>query len=731
MAGLEHLDQEILADFTTEAAELIESLDRNLVQLEQTPDDAELINASFRAIHTIKGSGGFLALTPITSLAHVAEDALNTLRHAGAVLTADMMDLLLKAADVLRAQIDQLREGRMPDEADQPLIQALRRVGEEGSQRKQKRDTGSVDDAVPAVKQQPQTLELPQAKLDLLEFMVDDLRASLREAGELLEQLRHCEGDDRRVPLARLRDMTGELSRMVEFFEIDAMVREVAALARFAAEIENVQASARPAAYIPAEALLGVLSRRAEALTQRQLLDEPSPALIEQLAAALEGRSDVAPSAPASATTTPSSAPAANTTSGGGTPSGSAATSGGGSAEQTIRVSVDRLESMLNLVGELVLQKNRVLAMNRTLARTGIAHELHEQFEQITSDLNRITADLQVGVMKTRLQPLSKVFGRYPRIVRDLERATGKKIELKIDGGQTEVDRTVLEHIGDPLVHILRNSADHGLEPPEQRTASGKSEAGLIHILARHEGSHVLIRVNDDGRGIDPQVIGKLAVERGLITPDQRQSMSDHQIIQLIFAPGFSTAQQVSQISGRGVGMDVVRSNVAMLNGTIDLDSTPGKGTSVSIRLPLTLAIMPAMILRVAGDLMAVPLANTLEIIRMADAQADTVQHQPVLRWRDQVIPLLDLASLFEMPRRDSNAPGQFAVVIGQGDRQVALRIDEPIGQQEVVIKPLDRSTGRCPAIGSATVREDGGVSLILDAAGLFEMIRKPLAQAA
>ena len=398
--------------------------------------------------------------------------------------------------------------------------------------------------------------------------------------------------------------------------------------------------------------------------------------------------------------------------------------------EQTIRVDVDRLESLLNLVGELVLQKNRAVAMHRDLSDAGIGHELSEQYEQLTSDLDRITDELQFGVMKARLQPLSKLFARYPRLVRDLERATDKQIKLTLEGGETEVDRTVLERIGDPLVHILRNCASHGIETPDQRRDAGKDVTGQIRLVARHEGSHVLIEVSDDGRGIDPDAIGDAAVARRLTTPDELASMTERQKLQLIFAAGFSTAEQVSDVAGRGVGMDVVRSNIAELNGMIDIESRKGEGTTLYLRLPLTLAIMPAMIVQVATEQLAVPLANTHEIVRLDDSTTKTVNGQPTLHWRGDVIPLVDLGTLFQLSG-DDPAARRFALVVALGEQRVALAIDRPRGQQEVVIKPLDRQTGRCPAIGSATVREDGGVSLIVDVAGLFEMLRRPQAQAA
>ena len=399
------------------------------------------------------------------------------------------------------------------------------------------------------------------------------------------------------------------------------------------------------------------------------------------------------------------------------------AQSGQGSSapEQTIRVEIGRLETLMNQVGELVLQKNRIVALFEQVRQIeGIAADLSEQVELSSSTLDRVTGDIQVAVMRTRMQPLDKLFGKYPRLIRDLAQKTGKKIRLNIEGGETEVDKSVLEELGDPLVHLLRNSADHGLEGPEGRLASGKPETGVITLRASHEGNHVRILIIDDGRGLNREAIARKAVENGVIGEQEVASLTDEDVHKLIFMPGFSTAEQVSDLSGRGVGMDVVRTNIENLKGSITVASEPGRGTRFEITIPLTVAIMPAMMIRIAGERFAVPLNAIVEIVRPEPQQLSTIVEGRVIRLRERVLPVLDGAQAVGLsPAGEGEAP--VAVVLGANDKRVALLIAEVLGQQEIVVKPLS-GVSHGGAVSGATVRNDGGVSLILDVA---ELIRR------
>jgi two-component system chemotaxis sensor kinase CheA len=350
-------------------------------------------------------------------------------------------------------------------------------------------------------------------------------------------------------------------------------------------------------------------------------------------------------------------------------------------------------------------------------------------------NLDRVAADIQLAVMRTRMQPLDKLFGKYPRLIRDLSRKTGKQIELVIEGGETEVDKSVIEELGDPLVHLMRNSADHGLEPPEERVATGKGPVGTITLSAANEGGSVKVLVKDDGRGLRREKIAGKAIERGLVSEADVANLSDKDVFNFIFLPGFSTADAVSDLSGRGVGMDVVRTNIEKLKGTIELSSTPGAGTTITITIPLTLAILPAMLVGVADEVYAIPLDAILEIVRPTAEQLTSIGDHPVMRLRETVLPLIKGSDALALPPDKQSAEQPFAVVLTQNDKRVGLMVSRLIGQQEIVVKSLDAlATGGGPgggtggqparrehaAISGATVRDDGGVSLIVDIAALI-----------
>ena len=729
------IDPELLSDFITESGELIEALDQDLVQLEHEPENLELLNGIFRAMHTTKGSGSFLGLNELMEITHAAEDALNALRKGEVKLATDTMDVLLQAVDVVRGQIDALTEGQPMAAAPQELVLALRAVGASGGAKAAAQAPDTTDQPTGERK-----LELDGSKMDLLPFMVDDLCSSLKDMQELLAETDHVQ--QRSQTSARMRQLTEELLRAADFFELEALCAEIAALDEFAAALPDCSEESLGQARPRAAGLLVVVGNRAEALRRAELITAPTETLRQRLTCAITGGTLAAEAVldagataedalrvdnvvPAAADDAPNDeeAPAEVAEEAPGAIAGdqeqaTSKTDPGDRVhvEQTIRVDVARLETLLNLVGELVLQKNRVLG----LARRQNQGTNTEYFTQVASDLDRVTGDLQLGVMKMRLQPLNKQFSRYPRVVRDLARNTGKQIDLLITGGETEVDKSVLEGLGDPLVHLLRNCADHGIESPEKRQAAGKDPTGKVHLSAQHEGNHVLIRIIDDGGGIDSQRVGAKAVERGLVTADELESMSPPQILQFVFAPGFSTAETVSDLSGRGVGMDVVRTNIARLNGTVNIDSVQGVSTTVSLKIPLTVAIMPAMMVGVNDALYAIPLTSIVEIVLPEEAQLSTVRGEPVMRLRERVLPVVDLRSRLEAgaPSSDDQA---FAVVVALGEQYAALLVTKLIGQQEIVIKPLDDLFEQTRAVSGAMVREDGGVSLIIDVSELLK----------
>jgi len=750
-------DPEVINDFLTESGELLEELDADLVSLEDASDDPELLNKVFRALHTIKGSASFLALANLVEIAHVAEDALNVARKGEVAIDRRFMDLLLAAVDVLKQQFAQLEAGESLAKPPAELVAGLSAIasGEGAPASDDEPDPAPVaaPAASPAAEHADRPLQLPDNKDVLLEFMVDDLEATLETMDETLAAFAPEKA-------AELADAAEGLSRTAEFFDLDSMARLVAAIAAFADAAPQMADAQRDAALPRVRAARWLLAELAAALRERTVRSWPIDDFLDSLGAIVESgeapeialapdadplavlaaEGVLAPAAPAPAATPapPDERPAPPESVPDPEPEDDAA---GGPArdrsapkpkvEQTIRVEVGRLESLLNLVGELVLQKNRVTALSRQLSiAEHVDAELIEAVGQSSSDLDRVTGDIQVAVMRTRLQPLDKIFGKYPRLIRDLARKTGKNIRLVIEGGDTEVDKSVIEELGDPLVHLLRNSADHGIETPDARAAAGKTEVGTITLSAAHEGSHVLIQIRDDGKGLDRERIAAKALDKGLVTKDELAALSDREIYRFIFAAGLSTAEKVSDLSGRGVGMDVVRSNIENLKGHIDVDSTPGQGTVLSIRIPLTVAIMPAMMVGVARELYAVPLSAIIEIVRPAPEQMSTINGRRVMRLRDSVLPLVRVSELFDVAETDP-ALERFAVVVEHNEQRAGLVVTELIGQQEIVVKPLDEELSGDSAVSGATVRDDGGVSLIVDVERMIAAVQLNAAAAA
>ena len=685
------LDPSLLQDFLTESTELIEQLDADLVKLEtaESGEQADLLNSAFRALHTIKGAAGFLGFDDLIHFAHAAEDALNQLRKGDYTVTAEVMDVLLQSADTVRAQIEAIGSGETIPAADETLIQRLRAIAE-GKIDEAVSDTppasGTTPDAAPAEgddagsdagndNEVGEPLSLPPQKQDLVEFMAADLQEYARQLDESVEGLKNdaARGD----ASAHLVEIADNLSKTAEFFELDELTKLIALLASVGQKAGDVPGELADELAVRVGAIKLLIEEQAEALGRGRALSWPTELFEHRVAQLLTGepleeeilnkhegdpakllfvdglragrrqddpfkQGDEPPKAPDDS---PAEAIKADATD---------AKTGKDKAvapEQTIRVEVSRLESLLNLVGQLVLSKNRMLGLTRKLHDESVTQELDEAFGMAAGDLDRLTGELQVGVMRTRMQPLAKLFDRYPRVIRDMARMTEKKIELEIAGKDTEVDKSVLESLADPLVHILRNSADHGVEKPAARLEAGKPETGHIRLEAEHQGSHVRIAIIDDGKGLDREVIGNKAVERGLTTPEQLASMTDTQVFNFIFEAGFSTADKVSDLSGRGVGMDVVRTNLGKVNGEINVSSAKGKGTTIEIMIPLTVAIMPAMVVGVGTHLYAVPLQAVVEIVRPENRS--TISGRPVMRLREQVLPLIDMTERLGETGRD------------------------------------------------------------------------------
>ncbi|MGA1847018.1 hybrid sensor histidine kinase/response regulator [Deferribacter abyssi] len=391
--------------------------------------------------------------------------------------------------------------------------------------------------------------------------------------------------------------------------------------------------------------------------------------------------------------------------------------------EQTIRVDVSRLDTLMNLVGELVLSRNRIAQISTEFEKKFDGDFLVEQLLETSSHLGLITTELQLAVMKTRMVPIGKVFNKFPRMVRDLCRELNKEIDLVISGEDTELDKSVVEEIGDPLIHMLRNAVDHGIEPPDVRLKKGKPEKGTVHLTAYHEGNHIVIEIRDDGRGMDPEKLKKKAVEKGIITPEEAKTLSKEEALALIFRPGFSTAEKVTGVSGRGVGMDVVKTNVEKLNGIIQIDSEIDKGTTFRMKLPLTLAIIQALLVEVSGEIFAVPIVSVIETVKIDENEIHNFEGREVLKLRESVLSLVRINEVFELEPTFSNE--MYVVVVALAEKRVGFIVDRLIGQEEIVIKSLGEYLGGTVGIAGATIMGDGTVRLILDVAGIMDIASK------
>lgn len=742
----EAADPNLLQDFLTESGELIEQLDADLVKLEDAPESPALLDQIFRALHTIKGAASFLNLDGVTRFAHAAEDALNKLRKGEVKVDQRVMDAMLKSVDVLRGQMAQLAGGEPAGPGPDELVKTLHEIaGSSGSAHPtppaapgsppgNSKAGAGADPLTASAQMRP--VSFPPEKADLLAFMVSDLLESSRQ----IEQAADLLGDPgtRAQGASRLRELADAIQPVADYYALDHLNRMVSLLAAGGAALGQCPDALIGEATVRLRAVQLLLVRYGESLGTGQELvwsfdvfesrfgdlccgQTPAPELLGAHGGTPMGVLNLdgvinadADQAGAAAPILESDAPAGEAPQGENTPRESErAASAAAPAEQTVRVEVSRLEALLNLVGEMVLTKNQILGKTRALRDLDLPHEMMEGLSSVVGDLDRLTAELQVGVMRTRMQPLGKLFGRYPRIVRDLARKTGKDIRLEIAGADTEVDKSVLELLGDPLVHMLRNSVDHGLEDPEGRARAGKPATGTIHLSAEHQGGHVRVVIRDDGRGIDRDRVVAKAVERGILTAEAAAQLPEGEALRLIFAPGLSTAEAVSDLSGRGVGMDVVNTNIAKLGGAVNVRSTRGKGTEIEVIIPLTVAIMRAMVVGVGRHDYAIPVASVSEVVKPDEQTVRTIAKHPVMRLRDSVLPLVDLReTLGEGAGAGSSG---FAVVVGVGGERAGLIVDRLIGQQEVVIKPLDDSYTRGGPFSGATIREDGNASLILD----------------
>jgi len=580
-------DQELLEGFLSETTELLEKLDDDLVMLEKTSDDTDLLNRIFRSIHTVKGASSFLGFNMLVKVTHEAENVLNRLRKGELRVTPEIMDVVLEA-------------------------------------------------------------------IDLVKELVGDIKA----------------GD------IKQREIDGTIAKLVPF------LKETAHQAPPVAASEEVVAHSAINAPILPEA-----TPVTHAVPLRETGDEVKP-------------KNVPPS-----------------------PKPANAKGDDLSDNTTVRVDIKRLDDLMNQVGELVLERNRMIQINQTLQQGDVdTVDFNEEFGKLAKRMNFVTSELQMQVLKMRMLPVDKVFKKFPRIVRSMARDLGKEVDLQILGEETELDRSVVDEIGDPLIHLIRNAMDHGLESPEERVNAGKPRIGSLVLAAVHEGNQIIISIKDDGNGIDTDRVGRKALEKGLITEEQLAGMSQRELFDLIFLPGFSTKDKANDLSGRGVGMDVVKTNIKKLNGLIEIKSEKGQGSEFILRLPLTLAIIQSLLVEVEGEVYSIPLSSVLETLLVDQRQFHVIGGQEVLKLRDLVLPLIRLEKVFNVQRQNEPVDSCYVVVVGSADKRMGLVVSRLVGQQEVAIKSLGNYLANVPGIAGSTILGDGRVALIIDPVGLVEV---------
>ncbi|MDQ1298637.1 MAG: two-component system, chemotaxis family, sensor kinase CheA [Campylobacterota bacterium] len=677
--------EEILQDFLVESFELIEQLDQDLVELETRPDDLDLLNRIFRVAHTIKGASSFLNFDTLTHLTHHMENILNLARHGDIVIDAGVMDVILESIDLMKALLARIRDTRSDDGLD--VSACVVRL-----------DAAVNGDEVPAVVAAPTPEPVAAAPID--------------------------EGEEDYSGMSDA-EVEAEIERLITIKNAEAAAKRAGnvSAAGAAEDEEEPDYSGMSDAEVEAEIERLITIKNAEAAAKRAsgaTPATPTPEPVSTPAPAVVTPSAPEPSTQVAPVAKPAAAPAAPRK----VEPKEDADAKGATVEQTIRVDVKRLDHLMNLIGELVLGKNRLIKINDDVEERYEGEAFLEELNQVVSIVSLVTTDLQIAVMKTRMLPIGKVFNKFPRMIRDLSRELNKKIELDISGEDTELDKSIVEEIGDPLVHIIRNSCDHGIEVGDVRIAAGKTEGGTIQLKAYHEGNHIVIQIIDDGKGLDTDMLKLKALEKGLITDKEADTMSDKEAYGLIFRPGFSTAAQVTSVSGRGVGMDVVKTNIEKLNGMIDIDSELGKGTSMKLKIPLTLAIIQALLVGVQEEYYAIPLASVLETVRISKDEIYTVENRSVMRLRDEVLSLVHIGDIFEVERVFDNSEHAYVVVLGLAESKIGLIVDTLIGQEEIVIKSLGEYLKGIEGIAGATIRGDGGVTLIVDVAALMQMAK-------
>lgn len=643
MAGFE-LDEEILHDFLIEASEIHEQLGQQLIDFETNNKDQGLIDAIFRAFHTIKGGAAFLQLDNLVGICHLSEDVFDMVRSGQLPADEDSISLFLDVYDVLSEQFENLHNSEPLVKAPQSIIDRLNALK-----------------LIPNAKNQVQPQE---GGMDDMEIDFEDEFEAMMESNSGGAEL-SLDDEFEAMMESNSGGVTEEL--VISEDEFENILDDMYGDGKFDEESTPITDLAKPAPIKPAP-------QPQNTMTEEEA-PKPKPKSKSQ------------------------------------------------KQDSSVRVDISVLDHIMNMVGELVLVRNRLVTLETGKDSGEITKQEHsEQMEKSIANLDVVTSDLQLAVMKTRMQPIKRVFGRFPRVVRDLAKRLDKKLQVVMEGENTDLDKNLVEELSDPLIHLIRNSADHGVELPAIRIAAGKDPKGTINLGASQQGDSIVLTIADDGAGIDAERVKSIALEKGIITDEEFHRMSDTEAFNLIFMAGFSTTTETTDVSGRGVGMDVVKTKIAQLNGSITIDSERGKGTTITIRVPLTLAIMPTLTVRVGPQIFALPLANVKEILSLDDRSTNNVESKRLLPLRNRTIPIYYLKHwLINGSDTFENPDTGHVVVVEVDGNQIGFIVDGLIGQEEVVIKPLGGAFKHTPGLAGATITGNGKVSIILDLQDLIE----------
>jgi len=673
-----------LSMFIDESNDHLQSLNENLLRLESSPDDLSIVQDIFRSAHTLKGMSATMGFEDLAHLTHEMENVLDLVRNGKLRMDSFIFDTLFKGLDALESMVRDIVNGGTGSADVTELVGLLKKiVSGEIPAKSEAAARSATASAAPA--QQAGEVELDQYQYSVLQQSIGSGHRVFRTVVTIRED---CVLKSARAYMVfNVLEQAGEVVKsqpsvqdieqekfdrtftvfLISQWTVDDLKQQIAGIS----EIETVEVTE-----LDADAL-NALSRPSRPSEPERKSDKPQ-------AAGASGSAEKRP-------------PAA-----------------GGSVAKTIRVDIERLDVLMNLFSELLIDRVRL----EQLASEIKSSDLTETVEH----MSRISADLQNIVLKLRMVPVETVFNRFPRMVRDLAKSLDKKVDLIITGAETELDRTVIDEIGDPLVHLLRNSVDHGIEPAEKRLEAGKPETGTVHLRAFHSGNNVFIEIEDDGGGIRRDKVLATAVKRGIVTEEQGKAMTDEEVYMLIFAPGFSTAEQVSGISGRGVGLDVVKSKINALGGSVAVTSELGKGTVFSIQLPLTLSIISAMLLKLGSEKYAIPLSSIMETTIIKRSQIHNIHGNAMIEFRGAIIPVVSLAELVDSPDYDDKREEECeAIIIRKGDKWAAVLVDDFLGQSDIVLKPLGKYLSGYSVISGATILGDGQVALIIDPNALIK----------